>query len=181
MDSMESKLDLFHNISESVDSKTGLVFSHVTGLASDRPAISCSQIAHIYPNSTSGYYWIRSSTGSPVRLYCDFNRACGCDGPSVWTRVAFLNISDPNAVCPGNWVYFSSRGMRGCGRGRHSQPNYGGCRSVWYSTHGINYNRVCGRIIAHDVGLSSAFSPLIIHGLNVGQTYLNGISLTHGG
>jgi len=30
---------------------------------------------------------------------------CGCDdGPSTWTRVAFLNMSDPTHMCPINWT-----------------------------------------------------------------------------
>ena len=64
------------------------------GLTQDNPASSCSAIP---ANRPSGYYWILPATGPPaVQLYCDFNRQCGCDGPSTWTRVAFLNMSDPS-------------------------------------------------------------------------------------
>ena len=64
------------------------------------PAASCSHVLLFNLSSPSGHCWIRSSNGSAVRVYCDFNRQCGCDGPSAWTRVAFLNMSDPNQVCP---------------------------------------------------------------------------------
>ena len=93
------------NISRSLDSEINNVIRSLSGQYSSLPATSCSQVLLSNP---SGYYWIRSSNGSSVRVYCDFNRQCGCDGPSTWTRVAFLNISDPNQVCPRNWTTIST-------------------------------------------------------------------------
>ena len=141
------------------------------GRNSINPASSCSHVLLFNLSSPSGHYWIRSSSGSAVRVYCEFNRQCGCDGPSAWTRVAFLNMSDPNQVCPSNWTYISSP-VRTCGRGRTSE---GGCNSVFYSTYGMTYTRVCGRIIAYQHGFPDAFNPFYING-----TYLDGVSLTHG-
>ena len=132
-----------------------------------------SLILQLNPSSPSGHYWIRSSNGSAVRVYCDFNRQCGCDGPSGWTRVAFLNMSDPNQVCPSNWTYISSP-MRTCGRGRTSG---GGCNSVFYSTFGMTYTRVCGRIIAYQHGIPDAFNTVSD---NINEAYIDGVSLTHG-
>ena len=100
------------------------------GLTQDNPASSCSALP---ANSPSGYYWILPATGQPaVQLYCDFNRQCGCDGPSTWTRVAFLNMSDPNHNCPSNWGEFNMP-VRACGWAYHD------CGSEFYSTLGMNY------------------------------------------
>ena len=73
------------------------ILTALVGLTSSTPASSCSAID---PSSPSGYYWILPPAGPPaVQLYCDFNRQCGCDGPSTWTRVAFLNMTDPIRAC----------------------------------------------------------------------------------
>ena len=64
-------------------------------------AISCSSL----PTScSSGYYWIRSSNGSAVQVHCDMDRVCGCSGTGGWTRVGFLNMTDPDQQCPGAWM-----------------------------------------------------------------------------
>ena len=78
------------------------------GRNSINPASSCSNILLFNSSSPSGHYWIRSSNDSAVHVYCNFNRQCGCDGPSGWTRVAFLNMSDPNQICPSNWTTITS-------------------------------------------------------------------------
>ena len=141
------------------------------GRDSINPAASCSQILLLNSSSSSGHYWIRSSNGSAVRVYCDFNRQCGCDGPSGWTRVAFLNMSDPNQVCPNNWTTIASP-VRTCGRNSS-------CDSVFYSTFGLTYSRVCGHIIAYQNGNTDAFKGLV-HSSHIDQPYVDGVSLTHG-
>ena len=40
-------------------------------------ASSCSAIFVMHPSSPSGHYWIRSSNGSAVRVYCEMTRSCG--------------------------------------------------------------------------------------------------------
>ncbi len=143
------------------------------GLTEDNPASSCSTIPAGNP---SGYYWIQPATGPPaVQVYCDFNRQCGCDGPSTWTRIAFLNMSDPNQDCPDNWFNYSSP-VRACGRG-HDR----GCNSVTYSTHGLFYNRVCGRVLGYQNQFNYAFFGLIGFSASIiDEPYLDGVSLTHG-
>ena len=46
------------------------------------PVASCCHVLLLNLSSPSGYYWIRSSNGSAVREYCDFNRqyADNCNG-----------------------------------------------------------------------------------------------------
>ena len=45
------------------------------GQTQANPAASCSEI----PTScSSGYYWVRSSNGTAVHVYCDTQRVCGC-------------------------------------------------------------------------------------------------------
>ena len=63
-----------------------------------------------------------------------------------WTRVAYLNMSDPVQQCSSSWKLYSANGVRACGRA--SGP---GCNSQNY-TIAQSYNKVCGRIIGYQVG-----------------------------
>ena len=95
-----------------------------------------------------------------------------CKGED-WTRVAYLNMSDPTQSCPPAWRDRSADGFRVCGRPAGS--NYQ-CHGTIYSTSGRIYNRVCGRVIGYQFGHTDAFhfSGTII------QPYADGISITHG-
>ena len=160
------------NVSRSLSSEINNIIQSLSGQYSNLPAASCSQILLFSP---SDHYWIRSSNGSAVRVYCDFNRQCGCDGPSGWARVAFLNMSDPNQVCPSNWTTISTP-VRTCGKVRKNETS---CDSVFYSTFGLTYSRVCGRIMAYQNGNTDAFKGLVFYS-GIDQPYVDGVSLTHG-
>ena len=139
------------------------------------PAVSCSALPTSCP---SGYYWVRSSNESAVQVYCDMNRVCGCNDTGGWTRVAFLNMTDPNQQCPGAWTLRTrqSKPRRLCGRGNSSA----GCLSVIYNTYGMNYSRVCGRVIGYEDTSPSAFSQNSNHQRSIDSIYLDGVSITHG-
>ena len=144
----------------------------------DYPFLSCSSILLMNRNAPNDYYWIRLSNGSFARVYCDFNRHCGCGGNRqqyAWTRVAFLNMSDPSHVCPENWITISSP-VRTCGRGHTKR---GGCDSTFYSTLGMTYRRVCGRVIAYQYGGTPAFFSIQSYSIN--GKFISGVSLTNGG
>ena len=146
--------------------------SHCDGLTQASPVASCSAL----PTScSSGYYWIRSSNGTVVQLYCDMNRVCGCNSTGGWTRVANLNMSNPSEHCPGEWILqtYSSEPRRLCGRG-----NRAGCLSATYSTYGIRYSHVCGRVIGYAYDSPDAFAPSQTQ--TIEGYYVDGLSLTHG-
>ena len=135
-------------------------------------AASCSEI----PTScSSGYYWVRSSNGTAVQVYCDTQRVCGCSNTTGWTRVASLNTSDPSQQCPGEWILqtYSSEPRRLCGRGSSGV----GCLSAVYSTYGISYNHVCGKVIGYGYRSPDAFD---YGSQTIEGHYVDGVSLTHG-
>ena len=137
------------------------------------PAVSCSALPTSCP---SGYYWIRSSNGSAVQVYCDMDRVCGCNGAGGgWTRVAFLNMTNPDQQCPGDWILQtrSIEPRRLCGNTSTIQA----CFSAMFSTYGISYNHVCGRVRGYQVGGANAFST---RNSSIESYYLSGVSLTHG-
>ena len=100
--------------------------------------------------------------------------SCGGDG---WTRVAYLNMSDPNQQCPSNWNLTTSP-VRGCGR---SSAGMYTCDSSFYPVHGRTYSSVCGRVLAYQRGVGVGYSAVLDTGINTTESaYVSGVSLTHG-
>lgn len=81
---------------------------------------------------------------------------------------------DTTQQCPSNWNLIESP-VRGCRTGASTA----GCRSTIYQT-GITYNRACGRATGYQRGTTDAFHNTIVYGSTIEQTYVDGVSLTHG-
>ena len=102
---------------------------------------------------------------------------CTCGGDGGWTRVAYLNMSDPNQQCPSNWNITTSP-VRGCGR---SSAESNTCDSSFYPVLGRTYSSVCGRVLAYRRGLSLGFYAALATGRNtIDAAYVSGVSVTHG-
>ena len=102
---------------------------------------------------------------------------CGGGGGGRWSRIAFLNMSDPDTQCPSNWNSTTSP-FRACGRSSTNNA----CDSVTYPSNGQSYSRVCGRVNAYQGGFVDAFTPYLLDPVRtLEDTYFDGISLTHGG
>ncbi len=87
---------------------------------------------------------------------------CACGARRQWTRIAHLNMSDPNQQCPTN-LRLTSTPVRGCGSS--SSP---------LVVH--PYSRVCGRVNAYQRGSPNAFHPSIV-GAGLEGAYIDGVSL----
>ena len=109
-------------------------------------------------------------------MYCGMEGSCnGVAGG--WMRVASIDMTDSSSTCP--------VGLNTIVEGSHTlcamNINGGGCSSTVFPVEGVQYSRVCGKIIGYQQKSPDAFYPYI-HG---GQTtidsyYVDGISLTHG-
>ena len=86
-----------------------------------------------------------------------------------WTRVAYLNMSDPVQQCPSSWRLYSANGVRTCGRasGPGNSQNY-------RVSH--QYNKVCEQIIGYQVGSTDAFNSGPHY--TIDQAYIDGVSVT---
>ena len=74
----------------------------------------------------------------------------------LWTRVAYLNMSDPMQSCPQNWSDSrSTNEVRVCGLPTDSTDN---CNSTFYSTNGRSYTRVHGQVIGYQFGYPGGFN-----------------------
>ena len=100
------------------------------------PAASCSAISADCP---SGYYWVRSSSGTAVQVYCDMDRVCGCSSTGGWTRIANLDMRNTSQQCPSAWALITTP-TRVCGR----TTNSASCDSAVFATNGIQYSHICG-------------------------------------
>ena len=90
---------------------------------------SCGEIKTQYPNSLSDYYTIIDGTGCARYVYCEMGQVCGSSG---WTRMAYLNMSDPTEECPSGFRLYSQNGVRACGR---PVTSGGSCQSVCLSLY----------------------------------------------
>ena len=135
------------------------------------PALSCRHIPQWKP---SGVYWIQGIDGNSSQQYCDMTRMC-CGRTGGWMRVANLDMKVINQQCPLGFRLVTSP-RRSCGR-----PGPAGCVSTTFPVHGVEYSRVCGKIIGYQFGTPDAFQPYHIRQtMNIDSHYIEGVSLTHG-
>ena len=92
------------------------------------------------PNTPSGYYWISGTDCQPQRLYCEMNTTrCG-NITGGWTRVAHIDMKEPQQICPSPLRTLTSP-KRMCVQ----QQTTAGCTSVQYSTLGVPFTQICGQ------------------------------------
>ena len=131
---------------------------------------SCKHILTNYPATPSGYYLIQPPGASTVQVYCDMeNERCGSKG---WTRIAHVDMSN-NKSCPGDLTFISSP-IHTCGG-----PTTSGCASANFSTHGMSYSQVCGRLRGYQVGRTNAFGPYVNDKTNA-DLVMDGAVISHG-
>ena len=94
-------------------------------------------------------------------------------GPGHWREAFYVNASEPDQSCLGNWSVLTSR-MRGC-----AGANYQ-CSSAFSGDINTPYSKVCSRIIGEGVMLPDAFSERSSRDHTIERNYLDGVSVTHG-
>ena len=134
----------------------------------------CYEIFQNRSSTPSGYYTIKAPNGSLISIYCDME-GNNCDSKGGWMRVAYLNMTEPNATCPPGLKIkqYNNIGYSLCGRlvsSSHSQT------SVFFSTYGVMYNKVCGQVRGYQFGSPDAFYS---YNSNIDNIYVDGISITY--
>ena len=132
---------------------------------------SCSDVLVHNRSASSGYYDVNLSNGSVITVYCDMD-GNNCDGEGGWIRVAQLNMSEPGATCPPGLTLqnYSNIDHSLCGR------SSSGCASTFFSTYGLNYTKVCGKVRGYQFGSIDAFAS---GSSNIDSYYVEGISITY--
>ena len=137
---------------------------------------SCLQIHQVYPSATSGYYnIILTNNGSIVTVYCDME-GINCDEEGGWTRVAYLNMTEPGTTCPSGLTQTGYVNINHdvCGR---PNPSSGGCDSTFFSTYSLNCTKVCGQVRGYEYRTPNAFDPPTS---DIDSYYVDGVSITYG-
>ena len=141
---------------------------------------SCEDILTKWPSSSSGYYLIADVNGNVRHVYCHMESLCGKGGG--WRRVAHLNMTDSNEVCPEQFRQYplsndqsDHKGIRACGRPASSG---GSCAAIKFSSSGFEYSEVCGKVIGYQNGVPDAGN--VGGSRTIDSIYADGISLTHG-
>uniref|UniRef100_A0A1X7SRR3 Fibrinogen C-terminal domain-containing protein n=1 Tax=Amphimedon queenslandica TaxID=400682 RepID=A0A1X7SRR3_AMPQE len=150
-----------------VDQLLGL--QNASSLFNSITPVSCKDIKAVLPNSPTGYYHVNSRT-----IYCNMDTLCNATGG--WTRLAYLDMTDATQNCPSGFRYYSTGGVRACGR---TVSNTGSCNSLLLPSNGITYNNICGRVTGYQYGSCDAFSggP---HRNDIDSRYVDGVSITRG-
>ncbi|XP_019853670.1 PREDICTED: uncharacterized protein LOC109582995 [Amphimedon queenslandica] len=66
------------------------------------PEMSCQVILEANPKAVSGDYTIVYPNGTAYTVYCKMDTTdCGEGG---WTRIAYINMTEPGASCPDGFV-----------------------------------------------------------------------------
>ena len=134
----------------------------------------CYEIFENRSSAPSGYYKIQSPNGSLISVYCDMEGS-NCDGKGGWMRVAYLNMSEPNAICP--------PGVR---QRQYNNIDHHVCglsdalTHAFFSTQGIYYNKVCGQLRGYQYQAPDVFGLNGINNNNIDSCYVDGISITYG-
>ena len=120
----------------------------------------------------TGNYWLQNA-GYAVKVYCDMERVCECDqGRGAWMRVADIDMTRYKENCPTeDFRRVTPSGTERTLCGGQSRR----CISTSFSSHGIQYSRVCGKIIGYQFGTPDSF--FLNQGID--QSYLDGIALTY--
>ena len=152
--------------------------ANVTGNCEEAPLSpllsSCDAILSKWPNSPSGYYNLADVNGHTHHVYCHMETLCGKGGG--WRRIASLNMTNPNEKCPTQFRYYSSGGVRACGR---PVTKSGSCVGITFPSKDIQYSQVCGKVIGYQVGYTDGGYRHQTGG-TINSAYTDGISLTYG-
>lgn len=105
---------------------------------------------------------------------------CGASSGREWTKIVDVNMSDLSQSCPSGWT-LNTGSIRSCGR---TTPTGNFADSITFSTNGLEYSHVCGRITAYQVGFTDAFwnynEPIESANTLNDFTEFDGIQVTHG-
>ena len=89
-------------------------------------------------------------------------------------RMADINMTRPNENCPAGFRKVTTLGKTMCG-GRSQS-----CSNTTFSSHGLQYSRVCGKIIGYQYHNTDAFAPYDMQTQSLDGVFVDGIVLTYG-
>ena len=172
--STEEVLNQLMNTTHEILQKVNLILS--TGVCIPPVPTSCQEIKDKQPHSASGMYKLAFPYNKTQYVYCHMGELCGIDGG--WTRLGYLDATDPRQTCPTGFKWKSSNGVRACGR---ATGTGGSCQSVQFPSNGVSYSQVCGKVVGYQYGSPDAvYNGGDPNHNNINSYYVDGVSITHG-
>ena len=140
----------------------------------DNPALSCDDFASVAPDTLPGYVWLRTTPAkeSRVLVKCIPHIPVPEAIPGLM-MIADIDMNDPFQHCPEGFRQTTAHNTRVCGR----TATTGGCSSVVFPTHSVNYSTVCGRMLAYQHGSPTGFNT---PASEIDKPYVDGVSITYG-
>ena len=148
---------------------------------------ACKEIFTKFPETQikSGYYRIKRKqlddryqwtycNMTTITISGDFIFTCAGVGGG-WRRIVNINISAGDD-CPGEWRKATQSGVSFC---RVASDDSNTCSSASFSTNGISYQRVCGRVRGYQKGDTLAFYGMDVYNATIDQHYVSGLSITY--
>ncbi len=100
-------------------------------------------------------------------LNTKYGPVCNCGG-SGWNTIVDLDMSDTSQTCPtSDWRLINTNSVRACGRTARQ------CQSATFSSGGVSYSQVCGRILAIQLGHPDGLDHV---SRGIEGTYVEGVS-----
>ena len=158
---------------DSLNERIKLIVSGTFGKLRGYPAPSCQAIHELHPSFRSGYYWVTSSNGSSIRVYCEMTKSCN-NFTGGLARVAVLNNETRLSICSGDFIiYQTTRCVR-----RSAEP---GCSHIIFPLMNMSYSHVCGIVESSWFGQPDGFIGNDRNSsTTINENYVDGISLTYG-
>jgi hypothetical protein len=143
-------------------------------------ANSCKQIFRCYPEFLTAFYWIKVKRAlgfgyNVQKIYCVKATHQGTTGG--FTSVARLNMANSEGPlkCPQPLHYVKTGENAGmC----FPKSATGGCSTMKYTTFGVPYSMVCGKIKGYAFGSPRAFD--VSSNTSKSGFYVDGVTITHG-
>ncbi len=153
---------------------------------------SCNDIYRAKPSSRSGFYNLSTPTEAQVEVYCLMGRN-DFDEDGGWMRIAIVNreLDQASQPCPQDFLTNPDNGL--CEKRANASFS-----SVFFTTYGVEYSMVCGRIIGLQFFSTDAFCPSLANCFEedvperfekdltsssiatIDGIYVDGVSITHG-
>ena len=150
--------------------------NHIQGIEQKLENLFVHSCRDLPQGGSSGYYHIEKKGSGIIHAYCDTSaRIYHCNASGGWMRIASFDMTDPTQQCPDGFklINRTEPPLRTCGR----PDGTFGCVSTTFKAHGMEYSRVCGRIVGYQIGSTSGFR---YQSVGIDSYYVSGISLTHG-
>ena len=136
------------------------------------PSSTPQQCEHLNSSIINDHFGTINDHFGTINRYLTDKYGPECGG-SGWKNLLSVNMSRDGEQCPQGWNKITQP-ITACTRGNFRQA------AIILSPGGNSYSKVCGRVIAYQVGETDAFKASIENPTSsLGNSYIDGVSLIY--